>query len=568
MSRFELCKFTPTPDPELICGICMNVLDTPDETPCRHVFCHDCILTAIRENQKCPVCRAPCREGQTKEVLPLVQNLINKLTMRCDYFDNGCTDLILKEFFLDHVISCEFEMVQCRYKSCGQSLLRRDCEQHELNTCAYRDRVCENGCGLMIPQENASSHKCVEALVELVKDLKEKNQDLQKRINELQHSSESVAQSETSVAVQASQRDDDDQSFHSFSYGNISDSSFNDTSSFSSHSWDTDIVMEAAWNEINDLVNNRVDRRRSSRLAALPHGSESDPSASRHLGESDQSHTSEILGNDNSSDRDNADMSLNNGEITVGIQTDHQMIQDIKNGLDICRQELNEMFVLTRTGMERGESSSLLDSSSNGALSKTSTECLSVGTRKRELEEDSGFCDDNTARTQIKQPKRSNPQPINTQAEEIALMSTGLTAFNTSDTSLLDGANESLNGITGPICDAAINVNSGSGLTVAYEVAAAEPLTNITEVSQIGNTLTDPSDSTNTVSSSCNLRVSVNPLRQGPVTRSRGQDGHVALEGNAIPYVKVPPTCAYLLDMYAQEDDSSEDESWSPSDEN
>ncbi|BFZ02894.1 hypothetical protein BsWGS_05934 [Bradybaena similaris] len=209
MSRYELCKFTPAPDPELICGVCMNVLDTPYETPCRHVFCRECILKAVKENKKCPVCRAHCcTEKQCKEVLPLVQNLINKLTMRCDNFDNGCTDLIPKEFFLDHVKSCGYAMVQCRFKNCGQYMLKRDCENHELNTCPYRDRLCENGCGLMIPMENINSHNCMEALVALVKDLKEENLDLQKRVDQLQQAPVCIAKSESSFALGDNLADD------------------------------------------------------------------------------------------------------------------------------------------------------------------------------------------------------------------------------------------------------------------------------------------------------------------------------------------------------------------------
>ncbi|BFZ02898.1 hypothetical protein BsWGS_05937 [Bradybaena similaris] len=657
MSRYELCKFTPAPDPELICGICMNVLDTPYETPCHHVFCRECIVKAVKENKKCPICRARCREKQCKEVLPLVQNLINKLTMRCDNFDNGCTDLILKEFFLDHVKSCEYAMVQCQYKQCGQYLLKRDCEKHELNTCAYRDHLCDNGCGLRIPMENINSHNCMEALVALVKDLKEKNLDLQKRVDQLQQAPVSIAKSESLFAPGSSQRDDDNWSSYSITNDdNSSLASYDASSSFSSLSSATNIATDD-------------DSSVASRIAWYRALLGSDQSVG-HSDESDQSDTNEIQGNDNSVDYENADRSLENGETNDGHNTDvtpgNQVVDEMVNVDDSCHsQSANSAIdsnvvaleVSSLAASESCESPFVLDYSSSRTSPKTTTGCVSASTDKRQREDDSGFCDDNNGRTQSKRIKTSRfQQHINTQNEEATLASTSLFASNTSNIQLLEGAkkhpyghktdkgcnsavdvsggfgllvadevatalpltsnnkisqnchtssSESVNTVNssstiinndnrlrrGPVtrsrgqnlldgakkhpyghkttdegCHSAVDVSGGLGLSVADEVAIPLPLTSNTEISQ--NCHTSSSESAITVNSSSTIINNGNCLRRGPVTRSRGQDLHIELEDNAIPYVKVPPSFAYLLDRYAQEDDSSDDESWSPSKEN
>ncbi|BFZ22129.1 hypothetical protein BsWGS_25168 [Bradybaena similaris] len=167
MSEFELSKFTPAPQPELICGICMGVLEAPYETPCRHVFCRHCIFRALRGKRKCPICRAPCTRKKCREVVPLVQQLINNLTMRCNNFQHGCTELIRKERFLDHIKTCSYAMVQCRHKGCGLKLLEKDRENHEQNVCPCRSGVCATGCDRAAPLENTSSDKCSEALVKV-----------------------------------------------------------------------------------------------------------------------------------------------------------------------------------------------------------------------------------------------------------------------------------------------------------------------------------------------------------------------------------------------------------------
>jgi SNF2 family DNA or RNA helicase len=42
---------------EAECVICMDVITRPTITPCKHIFCHDCITQQLNHRPKCPMCR-------------------------------------------------------------------------------------------------------------------------------------------------------------------------------------------------------------------------------------------------------------------------------------------------------------------------------------------------------------------------------------------------------------------------------------------------------------------------------------------------------------------------------
>lgn len=46
------------------CMICMEDLGGGLQTPCRHLFCSECIQMALEIKSLCPLCRAPCRRSQ------------------------------------------------------------------------------------------------------------------------------------------------------------------------------------------------------------------------------------------------------------------------------------------------------------------------------------------------------------------------------------------------------------------------------------------------------------------------------------------------------------------------
>lgn len=113
MSLFEVSKFDPQPSPELICCICYCVLNEPRESRCRHVFCKDCIETWLRNHQTCPTCRNRIRTRHLKPVLPLVQNMLNSLSMICEFREKGCQATVTMEQYENHVKNCDYQVSDC-----------------------------------------------------------------------------------------------------------------------------------------------------------------------------------------------------------------------------------------------------------------------------------------------------------------------------------------------------------------------------------------------------------------------------------------------------------------------
>jgi len=51
------------------CPICLELIEEPLQTPCRHIFCGDCIrnlLQSAQNDEKCPICRKKCKAKQLK----------------------------------------------------------------------------------------------------------------------------------------------------------------------------------------------------------------------------------------------------------------------------------------------------------------------------------------------------------------------------------------------------------------------------------------------------------------------------------------------------------------------
>lgn len=163
MSRYEVDKFDPPPDPDLICCICHSVLDTPRISPCNHVFCKLCIETWLKRQDTCPTCRDTTLDFDLRPVIPMVQNVLNRLNMICDYRINGCDKKVMLEHYLNHIENCDYQMLKCRFAKCERSFLRKECKTHE-EECRYREIKCNKDCGLMILFEDKSSHDCLTSL--------------------------------------------------------------------------------------------------------------------------------------------------------------------------------------------------------------------------------------------------------------------------------------------------------------------------------------------------------------------------------------------------------------------
>lgn len=112
---------------ELKCSICLNVFNKPVMTECDHNFCLDCIQTSIRTNgTNCPQCRQPLNSRQrlrsnrnTNElnislnennlkINKSINNIIDKLKIKCDFESNGCKEVIELSLMSSHIKECDY----------------------------------------------------------------------------------------------------------------------------------------------------------------------------------------------------------------------------------------------------------------------------------------------------------------------------------------------------------------------------------------------------------------------------------------------------------------------------
>lgn len=180
------------------------------ESPCRHVFCKICIETWLNNHHNCPTCRRSLRATRLKPVLPLVQNMINRLQMSCDFSVNGCKEILTLEQYDSHLKICDYEKLKCRFSKCGIEVLRKDLSEHEEDLCEYREKRCNKQCRLMIPISVFDSHDCfkqlqkfatestalvetlkksVKELTELTKTMKKNLEDLSRELQQRRHRS-------------------------------------------------------------------------------------------------------------------------------------------------------------------------------------------------------------------------------------------------------------------------------------------------------------------------------------------------------------------------------------------
>ena len=144
---YEDSRFEKDVDENFHCSICYNVLKEP--RMCRnneHVFCLACISEHLKVNsQTCP----ECNEHLSVDTLRrprVLNNMLSKLKINCDYASRGCPEFTCVEGLETHVANCEFAPVFCSNENCGMEINKQDKVHHETELCGYRKVKCHD-CG-------------------------------------------------------------------------------------------------------------------------------------------------------------------------------------------------------------------------------------------------------------------------------------------------------------------------------------------------------------------------------------------------------------------------------------
>ena len=183
---YEDSRFERDVDENFHCSICYNVLKEP--RTCRnndHIFCLPCISQHLKVNsQTCP----ECNEHLSVDTLRrprVVNNILSKLKINCDYASRGCPEFTCLEYLETHVVNCGYAPVLCSSAQCGMEINKQDKVHHETEVCQYRRVKCHD-CGkiqedMRMIKESLTTLECkVETVVKKV----DMNMEMDKKMGE------------------------------------------------------------------------------------------------------------------------------------------------------------------------------------------------------------------------------------------------------------------------------------------------------------------------------------------------------------------------------------------------
>lgn len=111
-------------DAHLMCPICHCPFIRPVRLQCDHVFCKECLDSAItssgstRDDFKCPTCRTPTTDA-FMNVPRLLINMCDDIRVKCPYSREGCTEIVPRGHVQAHVAKyCDYRLVDCPDESC------------------------------------------------------------------------------------------------------------------------------------------------------------------------------------------------------------------------------------------------------------------------------------------------------------------------------------------------------------------------------------------------------------------------------------------------------------------
>ena len=125
--------FVSSYDSHLMCPICHCPFVQPVRLQCDHVFCADCLRSAITTFRSgdtaefpCPSCRNPTRHVSTN-VPRLLINMCDEIQVRCPLAAEGCDEVVPRGHIQSHVEKyCGYKLVPCPDAECDKKMRKRD----------------------------------------------------------------------------------------------------------------------------------------------------------------------------------------------------------------------------------------------------------------------------------------------------------------------------------------------------------------------------------------------------------------------------------------------------------
>jgi len=182
-------------DQNLLCPICQCPFVAPVRLSCDHIFCMECIGTALEDrygrSPSCPSCRQEARIVDIEVVPKLIQNMLDDMMVRCPLASKGCSATITRGAVKNHVSKyCHYHDIECPDSKCLRKVPRKwaadgqchhglvvceNCQdhfmeyvlsEHQAVSCAAQRASCPD-CHVEFLQAELSTHRasCSEALV-------------------------------------------------------------------------------------------------------------------------------------------------------------------------------------------------------------------------------------------------------------------------------------------------------------------------------------------------------------------------------------------------------------------
>lgn len=143
---------------QLLCPICLQLINDPVQDHCGHFFCKKCIKVWLHRQKKCPLSKLPLRFGMLQKGLSAIKR-IKSLQTGCPEKRSGCLwqDSLAK--LANHLKKCPFTKVEC--EKCRLTVLKCDLRYHGEEACAKAEVACPNarfGCGERLPKDRVRQH--------------------------------------------------------------------------------------------------------------------------------------------------------------------------------------------------------------------------------------------------------------------------------------------------------------------------------------------------------------------------------------------------------------------------
>ena len=129
---------------DLICFICMKVLDKPQLVNCcEKRFCESCLLKWKAINSSCPHCRST---DFSHMLLKRQSSKIGELKVYCANKQHGCRSILKITEYEGHLSlfnakGCQYVKLSCENR-CGSMIFRGNMDQHLIEECPNRSSQC------------------------------------------------------------------------------------------------------------------------------------------------------------------------------------------------------------------------------------------------------------------------------------------------------------------------------------------------------------------------------------------------------------------------------------------